>query len=94
MRETLLVQYVSLTNFSWQALCKGQKNCMCALGALSADLIFSKVTMKEIGLYFLIHARPDNSTARAGAPKQGASWKMKHSHAVPIHSRFWSFGNC
>ena len=38
---------------------------MYALGALSAELIFAKVILKEIGLSFLIHARADSSTARA-----------------------------
>ena len=57
---------------------------MCALGALSADLIFAQAVLKEIGLSFLIHARADSSTARAVTPKQGASRKMKH-----IHTRFF-----
>ena len=71
--------------------CRGQETVglssgeseMYALGALSAELIFAQAILKEIGLSFLIHARADNSTARAVATKQGASRKMKH-----IHTRF------
>ena len=61
------------------ALSSGESD-MYALGALSAELIFAKAILKEIGLAFLIHARADSSTARAVATKQGASRKMKHSH--------------
>ena len=56
---------------------------MYALGALSAELIFSQAILKEFGLSFLVHARADSSTARAVATKQGAGGKMKH-----IHTRF------
>ena len=69
------------------ALSSGESE-MYALGALSAELIFAQAILKEIGLSFLIHARADSSTARAVATKQGASRKMKHSHEIPIHSRF------
>ena len=61
---------------------------MYALGALSAELIFAKAILKEIGLSFLIHARADSSTALAVATKQGASRKMKHIHEILLHSRF------
>ena len=53
---------------------------MYALGALSAELIFARAILKEIGLSFLINARADSSAARAVATKQGASRKMKHNH--------------
>ena len=56
---------------------------MYALGALSAELIFTQAILKEIGLSFLIHARADGSRARAVTTKQGASRKMNH-----IHTRF------
>ena len=64
------------------ALSSGESE-VCALGALSAELIFAQGALKEIGVSFLIHARADSSTARAVATKQGASRKMKH-----IHTRF------
>ena len=64
------------------ALSSGESE-LFALGALSAELIFAQAILKEIGHSFLIHARADSSTARAGATKQGASRKMKH-----IHTRF------
>ena len=78
---------------------------MCALGALSAELIFAQAFLKEIGLSFLIHARADSSTAREVATKQGASRKMKHIHAERVARRntftrdsysfkIWYFGNC
>ena len=59
------------------ALFSGESE-MCALGALSAELIFAQAFLKEIGLSFLVHAIADSSTARAVATKQGASRKMKH----------------
>ena len=61
------------------ALSSGESE-LYALGALSAELIFAQVILKEIGLPFLIHARADSSTV---ATKQEASRKMKH-----IHTRF------
>ena len=61
------------------ALSSGESE-RCALGALSAELIFAQAILKEIGLSFLIHARADSSTARAVATKHGASRKMKHIH--------------
>ena len=64
------------------ALSSGESE-MYGLGALSAELIFAQVILKETGLSFLIHARGDSSTARAVATKQGASCMMKH-----IHTRF------
>ena len=64
------------------ALSSGESE-LCALVALSAELIFAQAILKEIGLSFLIHARADSSTARAVATKQGASRKMKH-----IRTRF------
>ena len=64
------------------ALSSGEPE-MYALGALSAELIFAKAILKEIGLSFLIDARADSSAARAVATKQGASRKMKR-----IHTRF------
>ena len=64
------------------ALSSGESE-LYALGALSAVLIFTQAILKEIGLSFLIHARADSSTARAGATQQVASRKMKH-----IHTRF------
>ena len=64
------------------ALSSGESE-LYALGALSAELIFTQAILKEIGRSFLIHARADGSTARAVATKQGASHKMKH-----IHTRF------
>ena len=64
------------------ALSSGESD-LCALGALSAELIFAQVVLKEIWLSFLTHARADSSTARAVATKQGATRKMKH-----IHKRF------
>ena len=61
------------------ALSSGESE-LCALGALSSDLIFSHAIVKEIGPSFLVHARADSSTARALATKHGASRKMTHIH--------------
>ena len=89
-KKHILLCYVD--QFLLTSECRGQGTValssgeceMYALGALSAELIFAKVILKEIGLSFLIHARADSSTARAVATKQGASRKMKH-----IHTRFF-----
>ena len=64
------------------ALSSGESE-MYALGALSAELIFTQSILIEIGLSFLIHVRAHSSTARTVAAKQGATRKMKH-----IHTRF------
>ena len=64
------------------ALTSGESE-LYALGALSAELIFTLAILKEIALSFLVHAITNSSTARAVATKQGASRKMKH-----IHTRF------
>ena len=70
------------------ALSRGASE-LCALGALSAELIFAQVITKKFGRSFLIHARADSCTARALATKQRSKPENgTHSHAIHLRSGF------
>ena len=60
-----------------------------ALGALSAELIFTQAMVKGFGLPFLIPARADSSTSTSSGTETGSEQENEtHTHAIPIHSRF------
>ena len=61
---------------------------MCALGALSAELIFAQAILKEIGLSFLIHARAQQHSTRSGNETRSKSQDETHLHEILMHSRF------
>ena len=79
MRKSTSCTLCYIDQFLLTSECRGQgtvalssgESELYALGALSAELIFSQAILKEIGLSFLIHARADSSTARAVATTQG-----------------------
>ena len=56
--------------------------------ALSSDLIFTQAVLKKIGLSFLVHARADSSTARAGNETRTKQENETHTHTFLCHSRF------